>query len=776
MATIAPSLLTCPSEAELRLLVRGRLKDSDQIRISDHLGICINCQNAVELIATDGDVEFSRICRTVKQAPPPEASAYWNAISRAEIEIAKTIGTHDLDTPFDTELNLDFLKPTTTPNRIGRIGNFDVLRVLGRGGMGVVLHAFDDSLHRDVAVKVLDPQLANNKIARQRFCREARAAASVSHDNLVAIYQVNEDEKAGLPYLVMQLINGETLEDRLRRVGKLSVAEAVRVGMQAAAGLASAHAIKLIHRDIKPANILLDQADDKVKLTDFGLARAVEDMKLTRTGFVAGTPLYMAPEQARGDEIDLRSDLFSLGSVMYESLAGNPPFNGKTPLVVLRKLTDDPHPPLRDLNPEVPDWLEDIIDRLLAKNPDDRIQTAKELSELLASHYQCLNPASGTHHLVDDNCMRKRFVSYFRLRRRGVAARVLAFGLPLSIGLFAGGVGGYTLAPRVNNSTDRAQDLMASLTNFKKSGVSVGPNERQTLPGRTGAVWTVASTKDAKTIAVGQEDGVVTIWDAEKGAVKNVIDAHKGPVWIVEYFNDDKQIVTASDDGTVKIWNIDNLKEPIRTLENKGSVRSAAVAPKGDKIVTGDRMGHVIIWDLMSGTKINELSLPGVINAVAFSPDGESIAVASTDRNAYIYNVGDNALRVKLTGHTGPIYSLAFSPSGEYLATASWDHTLRLWGTKFTAKEMAVVEAHDEGIWGISFSCCGAMLATAGQDGLVKLWKIDYDDTKTTVNLQKTFDRHKGTVHTVRFTKDNKSLLTGGRDGTVRIWDIAGSN
>src|SRR5207249_1023288 len=149
------------------------------------------------------------------------------------------------------------------------------------------------------------------EMARTRFCREARAAASISHENVVAVHQVEHDEeKDDLPFLVMELISGESLETKLARDGKLSLREIVRIGMQTAAGLAAAHEKGLIHRDIKPGNILLEGSSERVKLTDFGLARAAEDVRLTRTGMVAGTPLYMSPEQALGEELDVRSDLF----------------------------------------------------------------------------------------------------------------------------------------------------------------------------------------------------------------------------------------------------------------------------------------------------------------------------------------------------------------------------------------------------------------------------------------------------------------------------------
>src|SRR5437773_8653558 len=179
--------------------------------------------------------------------------------------------------------------------------------------MGAVLRAFDEKLHRVVAIKVMAAQLATNATARRRFAREAQAQAAVSHDHIVTIHAV---EEAGvLPYLVMQYVDGLSLQQRLDRGGPLELQEILRIGMQTAAGLAAAHAQGLIHRDIKPANILLENGVERVKITDFGLARAAADASLTQSGVVAGTPQYMSPEQARGEAVDQRTDLFSLGKI-----------------------------------------------------------------------------------------------------------------------------------------------------------------------------------------------------------------------------------------------------------------------------------------------------------------------------------------------------------------------------------------------------------------------------------------------------------------------------
>ena len=276
---------------------------------------------------------------------------------------------------------LDFLAPALTPGHLGRFGPYEVTGLLGRGGMGVVLKAFDPALHRVVAVKVLAPQLATSASARKRFLREARAAASVVHEHVVTIHAV--DEAGGLPYLVMQYVAGRSLQERIDADGPLGLIEILRIGMQAASGLAAAHAQGLVHRDVKPANILLENGVERVKLTDFGLARAADDASLTQSGVVAGTPQYMAPEQARGEPVDHRADLFSLGSVLYAMCTGRPPFRAETTVAVLRRVCDETPRPVREINPEVPEWLAALIAGLHAKDPADRPQTAAEVAELL---------------------------------------------------------------------------------------------------------------------------------------------------------------------------------------------------------------------------------------------------------------------------------------------------------------------------------------------------------------------------------------------------------
>src|SRR5262249_16179853 len=184
------------------------------------------------------------------------------------------------------------------------------------------------------------------------------------------------------------------LQERIDRAGPLEIKEILRIGMQTALGLAAAHAQGLIHRDIKPANILLENGVERVKLTDFGLARAIDDASVTQSGVIAGTPLFMSPEQAAGGAVDYRSDLFSLGSVLYTMCTGHAPFRASGTMAVMKRVIEDTPRPVRELNPEIPDWLEAIIAKLHAKKPEDRFQSAKEVAELLEQHLAHLQQPS----------------------------------------------------------------------------------------------------------------------------------------------------------------------------------------------------------------------------------------------------------------------------------------------------------------------------------------------------------------------------------------------
>jgi len=260
---------------------------------------------------------------------------------------------------------------------LGKLGHYKILKQLGCGGMGAVYLAQDEGLERRLALKVMLPSAASDPMSKERFLREARASAAVKHDNVVTIYQVGEDR--GIPFIAMEYLAGTPLDHFLARKGRLTIPQALRVGLEAAEGLAAAHTLGMIHRDIKPANIWLEAPRGRIKILDFGIARKIIEqpgLGLTNAGTVVGTPGYMSPEQARGKQLDPRSDLFSLGVVLYQLTTGRMPFEGESVLAVLTALAVDDPIPVRSLNPEVPPQFEALIHRMLAKRPDSRPPSA----------------------------------------------------------------------------------------------------------------------------------------------------------------------------------------------------------------------------------------------------------------------------------------------------------------------------------------------------------------------------------------------------------------
>lgn len=360
----------CRSADQLSALLQGRLELDAEVDLQAHIQDCDSCRQQIERMAAEPEV-WDEASLFLGDESAEENSATHPACDSG----------HPDRLPLQVRQVLETLGPTDDPSMLGRIGGYEVSGVVGAGGMGVVVKAHDRSLDRVVAIKVLAPHLASSGSARKRFAREAKAAAAVIHPNVIAIYGVSNEES--LPYLVMPYVGGSSLQRRLDADGPFPTNEVLRIGQQIASGLAAAHGQGLVHRDIKPANIMLDGSVERVSITDFGLARAADDASMTRTGVISGTPQFMSPEQARGESIDQRSDLFSLGSVLYTMCTGRSPFRAETSYGVLRRITDEKPTPIREINPDVPLWLCQIVNRLMSKQPEDRFASAEEVSELL---------------------------------------------------------------------------------------------------------------------------------------------------------------------------------------------------------------------------------------------------------------------------------------------------------------------------------------------------------------------------------------------------------
>jgi formylglycine-generating enzyme required for sulfatase activity/tRNA A-37 threonylcarbamoyl transferase component Bud32 len=305
---------------------------------------------------------------------------------------------------------------------------------LGSGGFAVVYLVRDLHLKRKLAVKVLSPDVIASHSVLERFRREAETIAQLSHPHIVPLHFIGQ--KDDLVYLVMEAIDGGSLAERLEREGRLPIDESARIFSEVASALAHAHKRGVVHRDIKPQNVLLDSESGRALVTDFGIARTAEGGSLTATGMVVGTPAYLSPEQVTGEPSDHRADIYALGVMMYQMLAGRPPFIGATPTAVLMKRLGGPPPPLRDLRPDVPDHIADLVDACLATDPNERLQNAGDIVRAITGH----SPVSGGH----TTATRMR-VAKQRSRSRGPML-VLAGAIVL-----AAGVGAFFMSRQSSN-------------------------------------------------------------------------------------------------------------------------------------------------------------------------------------------------------------------------------------------------------------------------------------------------------------------------------------
>jgi serine/threonine-protein kinase len=314
---------------------------------------------------------------------------------------------------------------------------------LGSGGMSTVYLAVDETLGRNVAIKVLHREISDQPDQIERFRREARAVAQLSHPNLVGVIDAGED--GGYPYIVFEYVAGETLKDRIAEVGRLPTDEATAYAIEIGRGLAAAHAARLIHRDVKPQNVLID-LDGRAKITDFGIARSLESHGLTATGRVLGTTDYVSPEQAMGKEVDARTDVYSLGVVLFEMLTGDVPFKAETQVGVAMKHVNELMPDVQERRPEVSAALAAAVDRATAKQPSDRYRDMGEFLADLEGALEVEVSRSGgattgeaTTVLRSVPAKRRRLPSRRRMSWAGVIALVLAAAAAIAIAAFSGG-------------------------------------------------------------------------------------------------------------------------------------------------------------------------------------------------------------------------------------------------------------------------------------------------------------------------------------------------
>ncbi len=817
---VAPA--PCPPPERLRDLLDGRLPEPDQRQLVRHLDDCGNCQQALEGLAANA-ASWSEAARLLT----PDGDARGPGITAdlpPQNGIAKAVGA-DGET-----ISLSFLAPPREAGHLGRLGHYEVLEVIGSGGFGVVLKAFDETLHRVVAIKVMAPQLAAVASARKRFSREARAAAAITNEHVVTIHAVEEEHDP--PYLVMQYVAGVSLQERIDRTGPMQVKEILRIGMQAAQGLAAAHAQGLIHRDVKPANILLENGVERVKLTDFGLARMADDASVSQSGVIAGTPLYMAPEQARGEELDARADLFSLGSVLYAMCTGHPPFRAGSPLAVLRRVCEETPRPVRDVNPDVPDWLAEIVVKLHEKDRARRFQSAAEVAGLLEGHLAHLqHPATvpAPARLGPVRPSRRNVALGLVGAFVGIAVAVLAGALAQAavggdlpvrlVGSFVIGVGMGGMALMAGLLLLGARGALTKRAPGAAAG-GAAPAAPRPAAARPPRVWTWAagcllllggfllllagawvlyrvrstpSTMPAKRSATS--GGATTTIAGHPRALPQAptqltLKARVSDLWAVAFSPNGNDLVAVggSDadrpggldfwDGSLHHWQTTTLPLHGPIVPVPHGVRCVAFSPDGRHLATGEYDNTVSLRDPATGA-LRHL-LPGrdaavkghtkLVTAVAFTPDSKGLVTASLDGTARLWDVATRKVLRTFPGDRGGVLCAAVAGDGETLVTGEQNGFIRRWdlrtGEEITHGQAPQMWAHAGPVESAAFAPEGRTLATGGRDGTVKLWDV------TAGRSLASLPGPGASVATVAFSPDGSLLAAGGRGGVVKLWDV----
>jgi WD40 repeat protein len=639
----------------------------------------------------------------------------------------------------------DGLEPGT---RIRYFGDYELLKVLGEGGMGIVYKARQLSLNRPVALKMIKATRFASAEDVRRFKNEAEAVALLDHSNIVPIFEVGQYEDQH--YFSMKLISGESLDQRLKDY-TTDFKGAARLVASAAGAILHAHQRGILHRDLKPANILLD-TDGQPHITDFGLAKRVEgDSELTRSGAILGTPAYMAPEQASGrrGSVTTSTDLYGLGAILYALLTGRAPFGGATVLDTLEQVRGRLPESPQKLNPKVPRDLEVVCLKCLEKDPRRRYASADALADDL-------------RRWVEGEPIAARQVwttvrAWMWCRRNPVGAT--AAGLA-AISLILTAAVSVLYAERQASRAETAEAKYQQAVREAIYGEIGGENSLQASepsensPEALQRRLAMLSLERGQAICKQGQIGLGLLWFAE--SLRAATDA-RNPVW---------KIVAGAN---LSAW---ERFHPRLTgvFDNRVEITEVALSPDAKRVLTGSHDRGAQLWDAVTGLPIGKpMKLQGRVEAMEFSPDGKIIVTGCADGSAQLWDAASGEKIGNPMEHQKGVFAVGFSPNGKTVVTGSRDGKARLWDATSSLPVGRPIKhpGEDANLRAVASSPISKTIVTGSSDGKARLW-----DAFTGLPIGEPME-HQGAVEAVAFCPDGKAVFTGSCDGKARLWESA---
>jgi WD40 repeat protein len=699
-----------------------------------------------------------------------------------------------------------------------QFGRFQIRKTLGQGGFGVVFLAWDPALRRQVALKVPQPETLVTPEARKRFLREAHAAATLDHPNIVPVY---ESGSVGMvAYLASTYCLGPTLAEWLASQSRpVPPHDVAHLGATLARAIHHAHERGVLHRDLKPSNVLLERpgavegdaegdhrlSEFQPRITDFSLAWLADgDGPKTQSGVPIGSPPYMAPEQAEGrlKAIGPPTDVYGLGCILYELLAARPPFRGQSQLEILKQVSaDDPIPPRR-VRKDICVALEAIALKCLEKDPARRYPSGCDLADDLdrflageptvarpAGRWEKLRHAAKRHPasvamltlgiLFVGTLLGGRHWFEDRLRETRQAARRLEDQVRdrKLVARRAQYIADIRQVPRYiqDNRTSLADEVL--LRHRPRPGEDDlrgfawyylrqrSHTERRTLAGHRGDAYSVEFSPRGDLLASAGKDGTVLIWETSRWQLVRKIVAAQTEVNAAAFSPDGKTIATVDDDGMLKLWEIATGHRQRERLAHRGDAVVARFTSDGKTIITGGRDdGLVKLWDQTSGNMLDSFSVGDkkLENAI-FSPDGSCLATVG-GAGVKLWEWPGRALIVALSVNENA-QGTAFSRDGTRLTTAhETDQALRLWDMP-GGRLVREIRGHTEGVYSVCFSADGRTILSASRDETIRLWDVATGKERG-VHLG-----HSGRVWNLAVSPDGQTIASAGQDGSVKLWD-----